>query len=338
MDKKQFSNRNSNQKTVRIVMIVCILVIAIATICIFISTRTGRSSVAKTQKTDQLKATESLKETEKDKNLKHGKTTEDTADSKATEAMNTKGNVSNSVKKSNLPQAGVKTIANLLMTGKQPIGKTMYIWGGGWNEADTGAGVEAVHIGLSSTWAEFAAKQNASYDYKNTRYQIHNGLDCSGFIGWTVYNVMNTTDGGTGCVRKATTMAQAFSDNGWGTYTPAGKVKDWKPGDVMSMKGHVWFSLGMCSDGSVVVMHASPPGTRICGTNLSDGSKSQAVKLAESYMRKYYPDWYAKYPDCSETISYLSDSSQMRWNSKTLSDPEEIANMNAKQVLEFLYQ
>jgi cell wall-associated NlpC family hydrolase len=301
----------------------------------------------KQQKTEDVKSTEALKESEQEKPAKDGKTaskgktTENaklSENGKTTETMNMVNNDSNTRGKNNLPQAGIKSIANLLMTGKQPIGKTMYIWGGGWNEADTGAGVEAVHIGVSSTWAEFAASQNASYDYKNTRYQIHNGLDCSGFIGWTVYNVLNNTNGGTGYVMKATTMAQTFSENGWGTYTPAGKVKDWKPGDVMSMKGHVWFSLGMCEDGSVVVMHASPPGTRICGTNLSDGSKSQAVKLAESYMSKYYPNWYAKYPDCSETINYLSDSGQMRWNTKTLSDAEGIQKMNAKQVLEFLYQ
>ena len=317
MYKNQLSKKSGGKKTARIISAVIVIVAAVIVICIWLITRTEQLPAVKPQKTDAIVATE---------------------DVKTTEAMNVSGKNPKSGKQGNLPQAGMKTLANLLMTGRQPIGKTMYIWGGGWNEEDTGAGVEAVRIGVSSTWAEFAAAQNASYDYKNTRYQIHNGLDCSGYIGWTVYNVLNNTDGGTGYVMKATTMAKAFADNGWGTYTPAGKVKDWKPGDVMSMKGHVWFSLGMCEDGSVVLMHASPPGVRICGTNLSDGSKSQAVKLAETYMRTYYPDWYAKYPDCTETISYLNDSSQMRWNAKTLSDAEGIQNMNAKQTLQFMYQ
>ena len=35
-----------------------------------------------------------------------------------------------------------KTLENLLKTALLPIGKTMYIYGGGWNEKDTGAGIE----------------------------------------------------------------------------------------------------------------------------------------------------------------------------------------------------
>ena len=37
-----------------------------------------------------------------------------------------------------------KTIANLLMTAIKPLGSTRYVWGGGWNEENTGAGVEGV--------------------------------------------------------------------------------------------------------------------------------------------------------------------------------------------------
>ena len=147
----------------------------------------------------------------------------------------------------------------------------MYVWGGGWNEADTGAGVEAVSIGESPRWYTFYEMQNSSYNYQNTRYQIHDGLDCSGYVGWVIYNVLERTNGQTGYVEKATGMAESFSAKGFGSYTPSWHVTDWKPGDIMSMKGHVWISLGMCADGSVVLLHASPPGVLLCGTTLEIG-------------------------------------------------------------------
>lgn len=45
------------------------------------------------------------------------------------------------------------TLENLLKTALLPIGNTMYIYGGGWNEEDTGAGIEAMTIGVSHKWA-----------------------------------------------------------------------------------------------------------------------------------------------------------------------------------------
>lgn len=213
----------------------------------------------------------------------------------------------------------------------------MYVWGGGWNEEDTAAGEEARSIGESPRWREFADMQGRSYNYQNTRYQIHDGLDCSGYVGWVVYNVFENTDGNPGYVEKATGMAESFSSNGWGTYVPSYHVTDWKPGDIMSMKGHVWISLGMCEDGSVVLLHASPPGVILNGTRLKGGGKSQAIELAEYYMQTYYPDWYEKYPDCAKENFYLTRSAQMRWNRETLADEEGIAEMTAEEVLELLF-
>lgn len=237
-----------------------------------------------------------------------------------------------------VPTAGTRSLANLLLTAKQPVGHTMYVWGGGWNEADTGAGVEATTIGVSSRWAEFEAAQTSAYDYNTTRYQIHDGLDCSGYIGWIIYNVFQTTNGQTGYVQKAGTMAQSFASNGWGTYIPAAQVSDWQPGDIMSMDGHVWLSLGMCEDNSVLLMHASPPGVRICGVRNPDGSTdNQAIALATQYMKEYYPDWYNRFPECSVDAGYLTKSSQMRWNRDTLSDEEELSLADAQYILERLY-
>lgn len=234
-------------------------------------------------------------------------------------------------------QPGKRSLLNLLLTAKIPLGHTMYVWGGGWNEEDTGAGIETVSIGESPRWRAFYELQDSSYNYQNTRYQIHDGLDCSGYVGFVVYNVLENTSGKAGYVEKAGGMAQSFSAKGFGNYTPSYSVTDWKPGDIMSMKGHVWISLGMCGDGSVVLLHASPPGVLLCGTSRSDGKRSQAIELAESYMRAYYPDWYRKFPDCTRSASYLTNSSQMRWSRQVLSDEEGIRNMGAKEVLKRIF-
>ncbi len=234
------------------------------------------------------------------------------------------------------PEPVKPSLLGFLKTAVSPVGSTMYIWGGGWNEADTGAGIEAVTLGLSPQWSAFAALQDSSYNYKNHRYEIHNGLDCSGFAGWTVYNALETENGRPGYVVKASTMAQSLADRGLGQFIPAKKVDAWLPGDIMSMKGHVWISLGMCSDGSVLMVHASPPGVILCGTALPDGSKSQAVALAEQVMAEQFPDWYSRYPRCDRGYHYLESSSAMRWGD-ILSDTEGVRQMTADEVVEALF-
>ena len=93
-----------------------------------------------------------------------------------------------------------KSIKGFIKTALEPLGTTMYIYGGGWNEEDTGAGIEARTIGLSKEWEEFAKKQTSSYNYKDYDYKkdvsvIHLGLDCSGFVGWALYNTLETENG-----------------------------------------------------------------------------------------------------------------------------------------------
>ena len=242
-----------------------------------------------------------------------------------------------------------RSIADLLLLAKEPLGQTMYIWGGGWNKEDTGAGEETRSLGLSPMWKKFADRQDGAYDYQKTRYQIHDGLDCSGYIGWVVYNLMETRNGEAGYVTLASEMATDFSDRGFGEFTEAGEVSDWMAGDIMSMEGHVWMVLGSCEDGSVVLIHSSPPGVRLCGTRLpgdrgqagereaSAGKVSEAERLAEKYMRKYYPDWYERYPRADCDYRYLTDSSCMRWSSEVLADEEGLRKMSAEGVLQWLF-
>ena len=233
------------------------------------------------------------------------------------------------------PVHGLHTLENFLKTALLPVGRTMYVWGGGWNEEDTGAGEEARTLGVSEGWEAFAKAQTADYDYHDTRYQIHDGLDCSGFVGWTVYNVMENESGHEGYVLKSTDTAKTYASYGWGDFLKAEKVQGWLPGDIASMKGHVWICLGTCSDGSVLLVHSSPPGVRICGTTLVSGAKggSEAIALAESFMSTHCPEWYSRFPDCSVDLNYLTSSAQMRWNEETFEDAGEIRALTPSELL-----
>lgn len=245
-----------------------------------------------------------------------------------------------------LPSTGVSTIKTFLKTALQPVGSTMYIWGGGWNKADTGAGEDATRIGVNPNWRKYFTKQTSSYNYRETKYQHGNGLDCSGYVGWTIYNVLNTTDGKKGYVMKAKKMASNFASRGWGTYVSRPNVTNYKAGDIMSSAcsccGHVWIVIGSCSDGSVVLVHSSPSGVQINGTVTPSGNyNSEAISLATKYMKKYYSKWYKKFPDCSRGTTYLSHYSQMRWDTtgnSIMTDPNGYTNMSASEILKDLFK
>ena len=201
------------------------------------------------------------------------------------------------------------TLKFFLQIALRPVGSTMYVWGGGWNENDTGSGPEACTLGVSPRWAAFAGKQTASYDYRTTRYQIHDGLDCSGYVGWCIYNLLHTplsnanqhsacshpktgdasrncipientahasVDSSSSCgyVMPAHQMAANFAARGWGSFIPRRQIIDYRAGDIMSSRGHVWIAVGQCSDGSVVLLHSSPPGIQLCGTPCPHRSSS----------------------------------------------------------------
>ena len=246
-----------------------------------------------------------------------------------------------------LPPTGASkaTIKQLLQVALQPVGSTMYVWGGGWNEEDTAAGTEARSIGISPRWKSFFLSQDASYDYNNTRYQIHDGLDCSGYVGWVIYNIMEKTDGNEGYVLYAQQMAQNYADRGWGDYISRQEVCDYKAGDIMSSAcddcGHVWIVVGPCSDGSVLLLHASPPGVHLAGTPTPSGENaSEAWRLASTCMRKYFPQWFAQYPECLVSSSYLSHYCQMRWSlsdTSVLSDPDGYRDKNAGEIIRDLF-
>ncbi|MBR6402784.1 MAG: N-acetylmuramoyl-L-alanine amidase family protein [Eubacterium sp.] len=237
-----------------------------------------------------------------------------------------------------------KTVKDFIETLLKPVGTTMYIYGGGWNEEDTGAGKEARTLGLSPKWAEFAAKQTSSYNHKDYNYKtdvsvIHLGLDCTGYGGWALYNVLETKNNRPGYVDYDNKVLERLQSSGYGTLKMASSVSDYKPGDIMNNDEHMWIVVGSCDDGSVVLLHASPPGVQISGTATPSGDRnSQANVLATYYMKKYYSSWYQRFPDSSRSASYLSGYDQYRWNGKKgLTDPDGYLSKSAYMVLKDIF-
>lgn len=242
---------------------------------------------------------------------------------------------------------GRHTIKNLLATALQPCGRTMYIWGGGWDESEG-------RFRVSEEWVRFFEEQTTDYDFDDHRLQneerwpdpakIHLGLDCSGFVGWVVQNTLDRP--GPGAVRYAGSsymtfarlMAKNFEDRGWGTYTPKEEVRNYKPGDVLSSQEHVVLVVGQCEDGSVLYLHSGLPGVYLCASrNLRDNAWSQAERLAVKYMKKYFPAWHEKFPGYRGKLAYTSEANQFRWGEEFLADPEGYRSMAVEEILRDLF-
>ena len=70
-----------------------------------------------------------------------------------------------------------------------------------------GSSVQATTIGLPQSWVDFFQSHDADYTYRDDDDPAHSyywrgyneyyfgGPDCSGYIGWVIYNLMNTESG-----------------------------------------------------------------------------------------------------------------------------------------------
>lgn len=234
---------------------------------------------------------------------------------------------------------GGKSLTNLIQNALIPCGRVLYIWGGGWGDVD------ANKIGYLSSWGNFFnTHATSTYNRKNYEWSYGSGLDCSGYMAWVVYNTQYTKNNMTsilyanGTSYTSTRLAQRIASLGFGTYT-GGRVQAYsnlKPGDIVSMDGHIWMYLGSCSDGSGVIIHSSPLGQTYGGgvqlsgtTNAAGSTNSEGARLAKAYMDKYFSYWpYPTYV-CSNTY-HTSSVGYCRWNY----DPDGLKNMTAAQVLE----
>lgn len=238
----------------------------------------------------------------------------------------------------------MSSILDMLKTAAMPLGKTMYIYGGGWNEADDGAGRECLTMGLSPKWSAFANSCGAdynfrSYDYKRDKSVIHLGLDCSGYVGWVLFNTLKNGSG-QGYVFKSTEVVKRLSEMGLGRRIPRSEVKIHRAGDIMSSAcgccAHVYICVGECEDKSLVLLHSSPCGVQLSGTYTPKGDKnSMAAAAAESYMKRYYPKWMDRFPDCLRDEKYLTHYEQLE--NTFCSDNENVRNMTAEMVLELIF-
>ena len=271
---------------------------------------------------------------------------------------------------------GERTLKNYLQTAMNPVGTALYVYGGSWDWQDVNSSNQALTIGLPQSWIDFFQQQDANYTYKNSAdpahsYYPHNswnqyyyaGVDCSAYIGWTVYNVMHTesttNDLSDGYVMSAVKMAKTFAEKGWGTWTR--DIKSFKPGDIFSMSGHVWTVLGVCDDGSIVFLHSTPSDSKAgqggggvqlsaLNPNSDDDKNCEAYKLVTKYMTKYYPEWSERYDAVLRSyISYATPatgtkyketwSGNFSWNldSSGLTDPDGYADMSAAEILADLF-
>ena len=271
---------------------------------------------------------------------------------------------------------GERTLKNYLQTAMNPVGTALYVYGAGWDWQDDLSSNQSMTIGLSQSWIDFFQQQDANYTYKNSAdpahsYYPHNswnqyyyaGLDCSGYVGWVVYNVMHTQNSvntdNDGYVMSSTKMAKTFADKGWGTWTR--DIKSFKPGDIFSMSGHVWTVLGVCDDGSIVFLHSTPSDSKAgqggggvqlsaLNPNSDDDKNCEAYKLVTKYMTKYYPEWSERYDAVLRSYdSYATPASgseysktwsgNFSWNldGTGLTDPDGYADMSAAEILADLF-
>ena len=232
-----------------------------------------------------------------------------------------------------------RTIKNYLAGALLPVGKALYVWGGGWTDA--------TRKGVSPEWLEWYNSQTSSYDYNNYRdlsaANRAKGLDCSGFVGWAAYQVMQTKSGvGYGYTVVASDVGSAYKSNGWGAVGNQTWLAnhDYKflPGDVGFNEGHVWIVLGQCKDKSLVIVHSTPQaGCQIAGTPTPSGNySSEAIELAKKYMSRF--PGYTKYHYNTSSGHYIKNGSYFRWNRTTLADPDGYTNMTADQILKDLFE
>ncbi len=257
---------------------------------------------------------------------------------------------------------GLRTVKNLLQTALYPVGTTLYIYGGGWNWQDNGGAVTYE----PGEWAKFFASQDASYDfdtgYHSGSYYPHGewneywyaGLDCSGYLGWTLRHVLadpNAPENTEDYTIQAFGFARSLSDRGYGSLSQ--NMQNVHPGDIVSAGRHVWMVVGSCPDGSIVLLDSTPSpsitGARGGGPalrGLGPNSHCQANQLAQQYMRTYYPAWYSRYqntlvhPGSYETFS-VNGNARFSWEvsgNGVLTDPEGYMEMNAEEILADMFK
>lgn len=279
-------------------------------------------------------------------------------------------------------EPGVKTLKNYIKTALSGLGTILYVLGGGWNYAfSMGGSPQSTTIGVPKSCIDFFQHRDSKYSYRKT--QISNGafiinpkksyypfngyneyyyagFDCSSFVAWVLYNVLNTESGKKSLNVNSILVAKSYARWHYGTFTrqvsPPKSHKDskFKPGNIISVCGHVWICLGTCKDGSILFIH-SVPSCSISGSYAGGGvqlsaigrnKKCDAYRLADFYMKKYYPEWYKRYrPLLCSYNKYFNTKHQnagmFQWNlngAGLLRDPNNYVNKYPHEILRDIFR
>ena len=280
----------------------------------------------------------------------------------------------------NIP--GLKTLKNFISTAFQPLGTTLYVFGGGWDYQDIGTSFPGRSIGISKDWVKFFDEQTSNYTYKdserkNETYYPFNGfneyyyagLDCSGFVGWSIYNTLNKESlAGPGFVMSATKIANNMDQLQYGKWIH--KVKGWsednpdyklwaneiRVGDILSTGGHVMIVLSKCDDGSFIIIHSTPSnsktgypggGVQMSAVNPNDdlSNDCEAFYLCQEYTQKFYKKWSERYNVKMVSVTTAFDfddkhpeSGLFHWNiNGRITDPDNYSEKTAKEILRDLF-
>lgn len=220
---------------------------------------------------------------------------------------------------SQAPEGPKATLTDFLRKSLEPKDQVLYVWGGGWNEEDTAGGIEANTIGMAPAWKTFYEANQEGYNASDHDYQVYDGLDCSGYLGWVLYNTLNEKRD---YVVTSDESDEFLAGLGLGVRKDAADVTEILPGDIMTTEGHVYIALGQFEDGSVLLMHSSPPGVRMSGT---DGIAYETALL-------YQNNGWNPLAD-QEYLHY----DQFRFSEEAMPDPDHLREMTTDQVVDFLY-
>lgn len=228
------------------------------------------------------------------------------------------------------------TIKTMLSTGLGPMGHTLYIFGGGWRP-NGGTGMSE-RIGVNPDWRQFFDSQDSSYNEKDYARQREKGLDCSGFVGFVAYNIMNTQNGGSRILTNAKYTGPHYSDLGLGDHFDSLGHQSFQAGDYMYNDGHAYIVIGQAEDGSVALMHSSPKGVKLGATPTPEGGwNSQARTLVTNYMETYFPEYYAIDNRLMVGLDYLTNYKKFTWSEDLVTDPHSYRDLPLDVILEDLF-
>lgn len=267
------------------------------------------------------------------------------------------------------------TLQEFLSNAIKPLGTTLYIYGGGWDYDEEMGDSNAMSFGIAKSWADFFYSQNEYFVYKDSKHKntsyfpfngknIHHkkGLDCSGYLGWIMYNTFNGDNEKINYTYNTKNILRTYVNDfkiGTKENIEDDYIKIFEhlfPGDIVVIDGHLYIIVGKCKDNSILIIHSSVTksitgsyggGVQFSAINInkSEDKNCEAYKLANAYTAKYFPEWHRRYPTIVKpTEKYLkiydknNDSiGVFHFDEKILSDSNNMKNKTASEILKILF-